>query len=288
MSEIDKLECLKRLQDVLSTKFELENQIETLPANLRHEEKVLEEETLKYQELEEKFASLTEEVKSLSIRYEDAFNTRTGYEKQMEFLNTQREYEALSKQLEEARVQESTLLKRRNSKNQEIDIVRSELAQQAAAVEAQKAKVDEERGRIEGVLSDIESQIAQKNEECEAIKSNNISEDLYNKFANIVKKKKGIGIVPVYGQVCMGCDRVLPMQFVIDLRLKMQQNEIEYCPYCSRIIYYEQLDEEREKNYIFEQLEASKTEGKGSAEAAKGDTDSYDESMGMDEGFEDF
>ena len=288
MAENDKLECLRRLQDVLSRKFELESQVETIPADLRHEEHVLEHERNKLEELEEKFKNVTEEVKSLSIKYEDAFNTRTGYEKQMEFLNTQREYEAMSKQLDEAKIQESALLRRRNSKTQETEVVTKELEEQRARVAEQTAKVEEERGRIESILADINRQIEEKNAECEAIKSGNISDDLFEKFSNIVRKKKGVGIVPVYGQVCMGCDRVLPMQFVIDLRLKMQQNEIEYCPYCSRIIYYEQLDPEMEKNYIFEQLEATKSEGKGSADSSKSDSDSYDESMGMDEGFEDF
>ena len=54
MSENDKLECLRRLQDVLSRKFELENQVETIPQNLRHEEHILEHETAKLNELEEK------------------------------------------------------------------------------------------------------------------------------------------------------------------------------------------------------------------------------------------
>ena len=288
MAENDKLECLRRLQDVLSRKFELESQVETIPADLRHEEHVLEHERNKLEELEEKFKNVTEEVKSLSIKYEDAFNTRTGYEKQMEFLNTQREYEAMSKQLDEAKIQESALLRRRNSKTQETEVVTKELEEQRAKVAEQTAKVEEERGRIESILADINRQIEEKNAECESIKSGNISDDLFEKFSNIVRKKKGVGIVPVYGQVCMGCDRVLPMQFVIDLRLKMQKNEIEYCPYCSRIIYYEQLDPEMEKNYIFEQLEAAKSEGKGSADSSKSDSDSYDESMGMDEGFEDF
>ena len=288
MSENDKLECLRRLQDVLSMKFERESQVETIPADLRQEEHVLEHERNKLEELEEKFKNVTEEVKSLSIKYEDAFNTRTGYEKQMEFLNTQREYEAMSKQLDEAKIQESALLRRRNSKTQETEVVTKELEEQRAKVAEQTAKVEEERGRIESILADINRQIEEKNAECESIKSGNISDDLFEKFSNIVRKKKGVGIVPVYGQVCMGCDRVLPMQFVIDLRLKMQQNEIEYCPYCSRIIYYEQLDPEMEKNYIFEQLEAAKSEGKGSADSSKSDSDSYDESMGMDEGFEDF
>ena len=290
MSENDKLECLRELQKVLSDKFDLEVRAEALPADLRKEEALLKEANEKYLELNERFKAVTDEVKSLSIRYEDAFNTRTGYEKQMEYLNTQREYEALSKQLDEARIQEATLLKQRNSKSQELDRLQGELSAQEGVCDEIKARVDEERSKIESVLEDIARGIEEKEAECIRIKGDTISDELYAKFCNIVRKKKGLGIVPVHGQVCMGCDRVLPMQFVIDLRLKQEANEIEYCPYCSRIIYYEELPEDIEKNYIFEQLEPSKGEGKssGEGESQKADSDSYDESMGMGEGFEDF
>ncbi len=290
MSDNDKLECLRELQKVLSEKFDLEIQAETLPADLRKEETLLKEANEKYLELNERYKAVTDEVKSLSIRYEDAFNARTGYEKQMEYLNTQREYEALSKQLDEARIQEATLLKQRTSKTQELERLQGELQAQETVCDDIKARVDEERSKIQAHLDEIAASIEEKEAACERIKGETISEELYAKFCNIVRKKKGLGIVPVHGQVCMGCDRVLPMQFVIDLRLKQQSNEIEYCPYCSRIIYYEELPEDIEKNYIFEQLEPSKGEGKssGEGEGQKSDSDSYDESMGMGEGFEDF
>ena len=287
MAENDKLECLRNLQEALKVKFDLEQQVEMMPVNLKKEEATLKEANEKYLELTERFNTVTDEVKSLSIRYEDAFQTRTTYEKQMEFLNTQREYEALSKQLDEAKVQEQSLLKQRNSKSQELERLRGELDEQEKVCDEAKARVDEERAKVESSLDDLNRQLDEMNARCEEIKGDVISDELYAKFSNIVHKKKGEGIVPVHGQVCTGCDRVLPMQFVIDLRMKQQENEIEYCPYCSRIIWYEKLDEELEKNYIFEQLEPTKGEGKSSQEDnSKSDSDSYDESMG--EGFEDF
>ncbi len=288
MAEYDKLECLRNLQDALKVKFDLEQQVEMMPVNLKKEEASLKEANEKYLELTETYNSVTDEVKSLSIRYDDAFQTRTGYEKQMEFLNTQREYEALSKQLDEAKVQEQVLLKQRNSKMQELDKLRAELDAQEVICDEAKARVDEERAKVDSSLEDINRQLDEMNARCEEIKGMAISDELYEKFSNIVRKKKGEGIVPVHGQVCTGCDRVLPMQFVIDLRLKQQENEIEYCPYCSRIIWYEPLDEELEKNFVFEQLEPTKGEGKSSSrdDSSKGDSDSYDESLG--EGFEDF
>lgn len=289
MADNEILDCLIRLQDVLQNKFELEKQVEVLPANLREEEKKLKDANQKYLLLTEKYNSVNDELKSLSIRYDDAFNSRTEYEKQMEFINTQREYEALYKQLEEAKLQEQVLLKSRNAKKAELSNLSAELDAEEKNLDEQKAIVEAEHAKVDATLDKIYAGIDELNAQCEEIKGNVISPELYEKFCNISKQKNGIGIVPIHGQVCSGCDMVLPMQFVIDTRMKQLHSEIEYCPYCSRIIWYEKLDPEVEKNYIFEQLEPTKTDGgKAPAQKVSNESDSFDESMGMDEGFEDF
>lgn len=291
MSQNKKLECLSRLQEVLQKKFVYEDQIESIPADLRAKEANLKEATDKYQELKEKFDNLTNEQKSLAIRYDDAFNQRIEFEKQMEFITTQREYEALTKQLDDAKISEQTLLKQRNSKNVELEKVKAELEAQEEVVNQTQAVVNEEKDKVDDQIIEIRNRITTLEAECNDIREGVISDDLYEKFSNIVRKKDGYGIVPVYGQVCTGCNLILPMQFVIDLELKNMNGEIEYCPYCSRIIYKQELDEEQERSYIFEQLEPTKSDGKvaSSDEAqSSGSEDSYDESMGMGEGFEDF
>ena len=290
MSRNEKLDCLKKLQVILQKKFVLEDKIDSIPADLKAEEAQLRSAQEKYQNLSEFFDSLQSEQKSLAIKYDDAFNKRIEYEKQMEFINTQREFEALTKQLEEARISEQSFLKMRNSKTAELEKVKTDLEAEMAELDALEERVREEKGKVNSEISSINEEIATLDAECDSIKAGVIPEDLYEKFSNIVKKKDGFGIVPVYGQVCTGCDLILPVQFVIDLELKTEKGEIEYCPYCSRIIYKETLDDDVERSYTFEQLESQKSESKSSSqdESASGESDNYDESMGMDEEFEDF
>ncbi len=290
MSRNEKLDCLKKLQVILQKKFVLEDKINSIPADLKAEEAQLRSAQEKYQNLSDFFDSLQSEQKSLAIKYDDAFNKRIEYEKQMEFINTQREFEALTKQLEEARISEQSFLKMRNSKTAELEKVKTDLEAEKAELDALEERVREEKGKVDSEISSINEEIATLDAECDSIKAGVIPEDLYEKFSNIVKKKDGFGIVPVYGQVCTGCDLILPVQFVIDLELKTEKGEIEYCPYCSRIIYKETLDDDVERSYTFEQLESQKSESKSSSqdESASGESDNYDESMGMDEEFEDF
>ena len=184
MAENEKLECLRKLQDVLQEKFSLEQQVESLPADLKREESTLKAVEAEYEELQNLTEAAIQDVKSLSIQYEDAFQQRTTYEKQMEFLSTQREYEALSKQLEEAKVAEHTLLKQRNSRTKESEKLKKDTEAKAAEVEAQKAKVEEERTKVDTQLSGIQSKIAELEEKCQEIKNGTISDELYAKFSN--------------------------------------------------------------------------------------------------------
>ena len=63
------------------------------------------------------------------------------------------------------------------------------------------------------------------------------------KFERIIKNKMGIGIVAIKGNVCMGCHMILPVQFANEVRIG---EEYVFCPYCSRILYYEESGEGEE------------------------------------------
>lgn len=63
------------------------------------------------------------------------------------------------------------------------------------------------------------------------------------KFERIIKNKMGIGIVAIKGNVCMGCHMILPIQFANEVRIG---EDFIFCPYCSRILYYEESAEGEE------------------------------------------
>ena len=100
----------------------------------------------------------------------------------------------------------------------------------------------EERAKIDDLLAQKKAKISELDARCDEIRTEGVSDDIYAKFCRIVKNKSGLGITPIIqGQVCSGCHMILPMQFVNDVRLGT--NTIEYCPYCSRILYYKEDEE---------------------------------------------
>ncbi len=276
MAENKKLETLIRLQSVITEKLSLENQRELIPQSLREDERQLEKASSILSSLEEDLRQAESEEKSLDIQYSDADHQSIEYQKVIETLSTMRELEAMTKQINEAEARAKTLLTARNSKIEQIKELKKKIEDQSAVVEALNTKVNDAKTVVESELGEIDSKINALNDECNDIKGDVISEEFYNRFYNIARKKDGEGLVPVKGQVCMGCNTVLPMQFVIDLRLKQLKDEVETCPYCSRLIYFDDnLPPEEEKNYIFDDIEMIKNITKGGETVEEsGDDDS--------------
>ena len=254
--KLEKLNCLIELQSVITEKLRLEREREMIPQDLNSDEAALNKAKMLLDDLKEDLRKAENEEKSLSIQYNDAEHQSSEYQKIVETLSTQREYEAMLKQITEAEGRAKSLLVAKKAKGDQIKEVNSKISQEEEIVSSLNAKVEEKKRVVEEKLKDINDLISSLDEKCEAIKKNVISEELYNRFYNIAKKKGGEGLVPVRGQVCMGCNTVLPMEFVINLRLKQVNDELDTCPYCSRMIYFDNtLSPEEEKNYIFDDIE---------------------------------
>lgn len=265
MAENKKLETLIRLQDVITEKLSLENDAEQIPLSLREDEALLRKASTILESLEEELRQAESEEKSLALQYSDADHQSSEYQRMIESLNTMRELEAMNKQINEVEAKAKSLLTARKAKNEQIKELNGRIEEQRAVVDDLNTKVNEAKVVVDGQLEEIEEKINVLNAKCDEIKGGVIPEEFYNRFCNIAKKKDGEGIVPVKGQVCMGCNTVLPMQFVIDLRLKQFNDEIDTCPYCSRMIYFdENLSPDEEKSYVFDDIDIIKNITKSS------------------------
>ncbi len=271
MAENKKLETLIRLQGVITEKLSLESERDMIPQSLKEDESALNKAAVILDGLEEDLRQAESEEKSLDIQYNDADHQSIEYQKMIESLSTMRELEAMNKQINEAEARAKSLLTARKAKNDQIKELKVKIESQRAVVDDLRSRVNEAKTVVESKLEEIETKINALNDECNSIKGNVISEDFYLRFYNIAKKKNGEGLVPVKGQVCMGCNTVLPMQFVIDLRLKQLKDEVDTCPYCSRMIYYDDnLTPEEEKSYIFDDVEIAKNITKNNESSDEG------------------
>ncbi len=239
MEEAEIFARLNQLQEDLSEQFALEEEIVKLPRDLKVKQELLDKINLEYIEEHARSESAKDELKSLRIQYDDAVRARENAEKQMELISTQREFEALEKEIKDAASKEQSLLKQLHVKEKQVNEFGERLTEKEQLMMLQKQEVDAEASKIEALLEEKQKQLKNLEKKCTGYIGGDIDEDLYNKFCNIVKNKKGKGIVPIHGLVCQGCHIVLPNQFVNEVRAA---KEIEFCPYCSRILFYEESE----------------------------------------------
>ena len=262
MSDDRKLESLKSLQLEIKSKLNL---LATKKAYEDEKNRHIQELSFAEKELDNLIAERNraeEELKIKSAEYEKIKIEVVEIQKRFEVISGQRDYDALTKLNADAQASESAALVSKKAKETELNELKKLVEIKTAELEDKRAVVDEPAKEIDEKCQEITQQIAEIDSRIASIKEGVIDDELYYRFLNIAEKKGGDGFVPVHGQVCTGCNMVLPMQFVIDLRLKQFNGEIDPCPYCSRMIYYDKLSDDEEKRYFFDNFEAIKNTSK--------------------------
>lgn len=233
-------ETLKTLQDILSEKIELEQKIQEIPKLLNKQEELLVrmkksfvEKNLDYEKAK---TSEAEYRNSLA----EAESKRERAEKNMESINTQREYEALDKEIEDAAGKEQEFRNKLQREVRTISELDGEMKQSQALIEQQEVELEERRRDIEKEVSEKKSQLSALSDRENELASALDDSDVLFKFERIIRNKMGRGIVAIKGGVCMGCHMILPAQFANNVRLG---EEIVFCPYCSRILFYEESEQ---------------------------------------------
>ena len=231
MSDDRKLESLKSLQLEIKSKLNL---LATKKAYEDEKNRHIQELNFAEKELDNLIAERNraeEELKIKSAEYEKIKIEVVEIQKRFEVISGQRDYDALTKLNADAQASESAALVSKKAKETELNELKKLVEIKTAELEDKRAVVDEPAKEIDEKCQEITQQIAEIDSRIASIKEGVIDDELYARFLNIAEKKGGDGFVPVHGQVCTGCNMVLPMQFVIDLRLKQFNGEIDTCPY---------------------------------------------------------
>ncbi|MDR2071991.1 MAG: C4-type zinc ribbon domain-containing protein [Spirochaetaceae bacterium] len=233
-------EKLRTLQEILSEKIKLEHEVEEIPKILITQEELLArlKKTFIDKNLEyEKCRVAETEYRSL---LEEAGSMREKSEKNMDVVSTQREYEALDKEIRDAADREQQYRKDLQREERVLADLDEQIKQNQALIEQQEKELEERRLGIETEVAEKQAEIGRLEEE-ERKLNEGLDPEVLFKFERIIRNKMGRGIVAIKGGVCMGCHMVLPVQFANTVH---QGEDILFCPYCSRILYYEDTDQE--------------------------------------------
>jgi predicted nucleic acid-binding Zn-ribbon protein len=242
MVTVNELDKLRTLQDILTEKIHLEHEIQEIPKQLIQLEEAYNRTRKLFIEKNVEHEKIKESENEARGILREAEAAREKAERTISEINTQREYEALDKERHAAEEKEQQYRKEVQQKERQLLELDEQIKQYAALIDQQEKELTEKR-------AGIETEVSEKKKYVDTLlkKEKKLTDDLDSevvfKFERIIRNKMGLGIVAIKGNVCMGCHMILPAQFSNNVRLGQ---EFVFCPYCSRILYYEESSEGEE------------------------------------------
>lgn len=244
MTEI--FDKLKALQDVLAEKYSLEAKIEDSPKQLSSHDELLLRLRKEFLETNDSYEKVKVEVGDLQLELDEAEKQRESGEKGMDNISTHREYEALEKQINEASAKSASIRKELQKKEKDLEALDEKLRGDEEMIKAQEEELNARKASLDNEIATYKEQLNALEAKEKDITPGLDNEIVY-KFQRIIQRNSE-GIVAVKNGVCTGCHMILPAQFANEVR---EGEKILFCPYCSRILFYEEVAEgEESEDYL--------------------------------------
>ncbi len=139
---------LRALQEVLSKKFEVEKEIQEIPKSLATKTELLNRLKKSFMDKSATNEAALARVADLGQKLTDAEQSRTSYEGQMDEIKTQREYEALDKEIKDATEKEGQLRKELQREQATLEELKNAIEKEEAMISKQEEDVKEEQSKI--------------------------------------------------------------------------------------------------------------------------------------------
>ena len=233
MSVEKRLETLYQLQTMLS---EIDK-IKTLRGELPLEVQDLEDEIEGLQHRLDKYA---EEVAALSAdiaKKREIINTAneaiSRYEKQLDEVRNNREYDLLKKEIEFQSLEVELQKKRIGQATAAIEAKKADIANGEAALKERRLDLDVKKSELGEIIAETKAEEEKLMEKAKHLELS-IEPRLLAAFKRIRKSSRnGLGIVYVQRDACGGCFNKIPPQRQLDIRMR---KKIIVCEYCGRIM----------------------------------------------------
>ena len=270
---------LKKLQEILVQKYELEGKKSDAPKQLGNQEDLLTKTQKEFIEQKANYDETQEKVNQLKAQLEEAVKSREEGEKGVANSTTHREYEALEKQISEATEKENDVRKELQKEEKNLEEIKETLKINEDMIASQESDLASSKDSLNKELSSYDSELTKLKKDEDKI-TPDLDQEILFKFQRIIQRNSE-GIVAVRNGVCTGCHMILPAQFA---NLVREGDSINFCPYCSRILFYEESGDEDTYNSYFSLEEAGSLTD---LDDDFGDEEGYDEDEREEKLYED-
>lgn len=236
-----KLKALYKLQIIDSKISKLQAVRGELPIEVADlEDEIVGMET-RLSNLQNDVKGIEESISQNKTRIVDAKALAKKYEKQLDGVKNNREYEALNKEIEIQGLEQQAADKRIKNANFELDQKKVAIDALDTELKGRKLDLKTKKNELDSIIADTEKEETELNKEREkALKV--ADERLVTSYDRIRKSvKNGIGVAVIMRESCGGCFAGIPPQRQADIKLR---KKIIVCENCGRVLVDPELAEE--------------------------------------------
>ena len=181
--------------------------------------------------------ALIEEEKSvidenLSVETENI----TRSDARLKEIKTQKEYQAVSKEIATAKKLKLELEDQVLQKIGRAEELRAELAGMEDDLSKLQGNIDQQKSEVRAKIDRLEEDIAQDMKTREGLLTE-LSPGVIKRYTQLREQRRGIAVVEARAGSCLGCNMNLPPQLYNTL---FRSDEIINCPHCQRILVLRQ------------------------------------------------
>lgn len=224
LADLQKLDT--KLDSFQGEKQAIESQIIDLDARLSIGRSEL---ALKREELAALLAAKQELEVNLTTEQENINRS----EVRLKEIKTQKEYQAVSKEVGMAKKMLSELEEQILAKDAELTQLQDELASQEANLQEMEgnvaARAEELRADIGQLESGVAGDVAEREKVLKALPAS-----LVRRYTMLREQRRGLAVVEARDGSCLGCNMNIPPQLYNNLH---RGDELIACPHCQRMLY---------------------------------------------------
>lgn len=228
-----KLSALLKLQKIDSKLDEIKKVRGDLPDEVQD----LEDEIVGYQTRIDKFQSetkvLQQEIEAKKQRKKDAEKMIAKYKDQQMNVRNNREYEALTKEIESEELEMQLSDKKIREAMEKISRINEDIEKTKEVLDERKKDLDNKKDELNNIIVESEGEEGKLMKEREK-QSKNIEDRLLRSYNKIrTNAINGLAVVSVKRNACGGCFNIVPPQRQAEIR---EKKKLIVCEHCGRIM----------------------------------------------------
>ena len=235
----DTLRLLYQLQLIDSNLDDVEELKGDLPATVRDLEFRVNELNAKVQTKQSFIDSFVEARNKADNDVKDYEDKLKKYKTQQYKVRNNKEYDAITKEIEFAEETIRTLTKEFEDFENKMSIAKTELGELQTQLDALNEELKDKKKELSEVSKETEDEELKYKHEREKLLVR-ISKDNLYKYENI-RSARGKAVVPFRKHSCGGCGNRIPPQHIIEIR---RDDKLYVCQHCGRIVVSDELAKE--------------------------------------------